>query len=289
MGIDNMVYGHAKAKRVLEVMIKRSQERYYKKIVKGESDYPESLRCLLIGESGTGKTHLINSLKKIYNFPLLTLDATHLMPTGNSDGMNQKQLVNKIKQQAVDAVTKGEFLSVDGYYNQLVIFVDEFDKLGTSFDSSGNWNKHVQSNFLTLIDNKEEFSGISWIFAGAFSTLYERKPSSIGFFSVPTEAEEAEITDRDIIRSGLIPEIVGRISAIVQLDQFTFEDYKQILINHLLPKYPHLSGLPDVDSIVRKAVVSGQGIRSLKRQLEMLSIELEYEPNCGNYIKRFLP
>ena len=275
--IDDMVYGHKQAKKVLQVLLQRSQNRYYKKCLKGETEnIPETLKCLLIGQSGTGKTHLIQSLRKLHSFPLICIDATQLMPAGNAEGMNVKQLKALIDKTANELLKKPEYHSIEGVLNQLVIFVDEFDKLGSSFESSGGWNQHVQANFLTMIDNKEEFAGISWIFAGAFSGLYEAKPNQIGFFGGTPESSK-EITDNDILKSGIIPEMLGRISLIVQLDTFTEEDYRKILVDRLLPTYRSLSDNVDIEGIVKKAHVSGQGIRSMTRQLEMLSIDAEFE------------
>jgi len=279
--INEMVYGHAQAKKMLSVLLKRSQDRYYTKCVKGGSEYKDTLKCLMIGSSGTGKTHLIQSFSKLNNFPLICLDATQLMPAGNSEGLNIKQLKKMIDEKCIEYVKRPEYHSVEGVMNQLVIFVDEFDKLGTSFDSSGNWNKHVQSNFLTMIDNKEEFAGISWVFAGAFASVFEEKnrqsnKNSIGFFPSADVEGEYEITDADILKAGIIPEMLGRISLIVQLDVFSREDYKNVLMT-LLPKYTLELDEASIEAIVAKAHDSGQGIRSLTRQLEMLSIDIEYK------------
>lgn len=283
--IDEMVYGHAQAKKVLKVLLKRSQDRYFKTCVMNDiEDVQETLKVLLIGPSGTGKTHLIQSLRKIYNFPLISLDATQLMPTGNAEGININQLKKLIDKTANELTKQPKYHSPDGVINQMVIFVDEFDKLGTSFDSSGNWNKHVQANFLTLIDNKEEFAGISWIFAGAFTDLYNNKANtkSIGFFSDNQPLNINNITDEDIIKAGIVPEMLGRISLIVQLDVFTEEDYKRVLVDRLMPNYKLTLNQDELNAIVNKAHKSGQGIRSMTRQLEMLSIDEEFNDIIDN-------
>lgn len=274
--LNELVYGHNQAKKTLLALIRRSQDRYYKKCVLGETELQDTLKCLLIGQSGTGKTHLIQSLRKLYNFPLISLDATQLVPTGNGDGMNVKQLKKLINDKAQELAKEPQYYSPEGVINQMVIFVDEFDKLGNCFDSTGKWNQHVQANFLTMIDDKEEFSGISWIFAGAFSKLYENKAvvkNSIGFFQVAdTNVQEtAQFSDDDIIKSGIIPELLGRISLIVELDRFGKDDYARVL-HTLLLKYPELTDVCH-ESIIAKAMASGQGIRSMTRQLEMLNIE----------------
>jgi ATP-dependent Clp protease ATP-binding subunit ClpX len=277
--IDDLVYGHSQAKKVLKVLINRSQERYYKKCVKNEQDYPERLNCLLIGPSGTGKTHLMKSLADMYKFPLICLDATELMPTGNDTGINKKQLRKLIFDTANDYVKKPEYHSIEGVLNQMVIFVDEFDKLATSFDSSGNWNKHVQSSFLTMIEDKYELSGISWVFAGAFTMCRENKvvKKSIGFF--PEDKMEAvtdQLTEKDIIKAGIIPEMLGRIPLIVQLDTLNQQDYVNIVKQLLESKYSVLTNV-NVEEVAKTALDSGQGVRSVIRQLELALIDHDSE------------
>lgn len=278
--IDDLVYGHKQAKKVLQVLINRSKERYYKKCIKGLEEYPERLNCLLIGQSGTGKTHLIKSMAKIYDFPLLCIDATELMPTGNDTGLNRKQLRKLIFDTAKDLTNKPQYHSMEGVLNQMIIFVDEFDKLGTSFDSSGNWNKHVQSSFLTMIENTEELGGISWVFAGAFSGIYENKnikKNSIGFFEQPEESKpNQEIKEQDILKAGIIPEMLGRIPLIVQLDDFTIGDYVSVVEQLLETKYSTLTNVNALE-VAETALSSGQGIRSITRQLEMVLIDQEAE------------
>lgn len=293
--INELVFGHEQAKKVLTVLIARSQELYYKKCVMNLPVTKEPLKCLLIGPSGTGKTHLMRSFQEIYDFPLITLDATQLMPTGNSDGLNLKQL-KKIIRETADEYVKvskankdGRYFSREGVLNQMVIFIDEFDKLGNSFESTGKWNIQVQANFLTMIENKDNYAGISWVFAGAFSEFYkhdESKRASIGFSAQHNEPETKSITEQDIMKMGITAEMLGRISLIVELDKLTETDYKTILTERLLPKYELTLTDEQLDSIVKTAFKSNQGVRSLTRQLETLAIDAEYEGN-GKIMERF--
>lgn len=272
----NEVYGHAKAKKVLTVLHNRSQERYYKKCVVGESQYPERLNCLLVGPSGTGKTHLMKTFADQHDIPLLCIDATELTPSGNTSGVSKQQLKKLIIEFAHETTKQPRFHSPDGVLNQMFIFVDEFDKLATSFDSSGNWNKQVQSSFLTIIEDKYELSGISWVFAGAFSAARECKvkPKSIGFFSADKMEAVTDqlLSEQDIIKAGIIPEMLGRIPLIVQLDEFTLTNYIEIVDNMLRDKYSVLTDV-NVSEVAETAMNSGQGVRSIIRQLEMALIE----------------
>lgn len=275
--MDN-VYGHEHAKRALRVMVKRSQERYYNREVMGRATNTAPLKILLVGPSGTGKTHLMSSLKRQHNLPCLMLDATQFTPTGSNGGISAIKLREMIRATANEHMKQPGYHSIPGVLSQMVIFVDEFDKLGTRHDSSGNWNTHVQSNFLTLIDDKEEFAGLSWVFAGAFSHLHVKETKNhIGFGKAGAEEAVKAITDADILRSGIIPELLGRISLVCQLDIFTEQDYMTVLTEKLLPLYSNLSELsPDkLNEMAKTAMGSGLGIRSLTRQLEHLSIEQE--------------
>ena len=241
---NRRVYGHEEAKKALITLVSRSKMRHYQKYALNidNDELLEPSKILLIGESGTGKSFLVQELQKITDFPLLMLDATQLSPSGSTDGCTQSKLQQKIVSNAENWVKNraeiGYTHSLAGAISQTVVFIDEIDKLARSFDSSGNWNKHVQSNFLTLIGQSGEFasSGISFIFAGAFAGMkrIKGKTGGLGFNS---EFEYTEsLLDADIIEYGLIPELIGRLTAIVEVDVFNEESYKYIMNNILIPK-----------------------------------------------------
>lgn len=287
--MDEYVYGHEKAKKALITLVNRSKYRHHQKYVQlvHKNDLVSPLKCLLVGVSGTGKTHLLHTLKDLLDFPLITLDATNLGPTGSSNSTDEKGLKQMIYAEANRLVLgNNNYHSIEGVIDQMVIFVDELDKLGVSFDSSGNWNSHTQANFLTMIDNKEELAGVSWVFSGAFMGV-ERKAIKNAFgFNNDKEEYTVEIDDEQIIKAGVLPELVGRISSIVALDEFNKEDYREILRTMILPKKQSelaAMGLYDLsiskeyeEEMVAKAIKSGQGIRSLIRDLNSLYMEAEF-------------
>lgn len=280
--LNKLVYGHVETKKLLITLIQRSKLRYYKKCVLNEPTDLKPLRCLLIGDSGTGKTHLLGSLRTLMPFPYLYIDATRLAPT-SADGITQEKLTALIDSTAERAVKSGVAFSHEGALNSMVIFVDEIDKLG--IDSNGRgWNLSTQSSFLTLIDNKEKYSGISWVFAGAFHDCKQRQHSrSIGFF---TSELLPLVGNIDLTTSGLIPELLGRMSLTARLDTFSAEDYKKILVDFLLPtKHACLTELninistPDdteLDRMASQAVSSSQGVRYIEKELETYYLEAEF-------------
>lgn len=285
--LNKVVYGHDKAKKTLITLIRRAKIRHYKKWVLNETTDLHPMHCLLIGDSGTGKTHLIESLRRIINFPYLYVDATKLNPTGGSGGITSSGLMNQIETLVADLLKTSDYFSRDGILDQMVIFVDEFDKLTNNFESTGKWNAHVQSNFLTLFDHKGEYSGISWVFAGTFQSCKKNNDlKQIGFFQQEPTIIESYLTDDDIIRAGLIPEIVGRLNSIVTLDVFTAEDYLHILNNRLIPtkikalrelgisaEYPNSIWL---ETTALEATRSSQGVRYLERKLNDYYMDIEW-------------
>jgi len=286
--LNKLVYGHERAKKVLITLVQRASMRYHQKWINLDKHPIETMNCLLVGDSGTGKTHLIESLQSIVKFPFLRIDATTLTPTGNNDGVNSAKLRKMLIDKANLSISSSYGPhSVQGALDKMVVFVDEIDKLANSFDSSGNWNKHVQANFLTLIDDKHDFSGVSWVFAGAFSSIEKSKTEGgMGFGSEKTTAR-ITISDEEIIKSGLIPELVGRIGQVVCLDEFTKEDYTKLLNEVVLPKkYKDLDycGITfevlsedEIDAMAEKTAKSGQGVRGLSRNVDNHYIEAEID------------
>lgn len=297
--VNLTVHGHISAKKALITLLRRSTLRHYQKWYENlpEEDLLEPLKCLLIGGSGTGKTYLIQELSRICDFPLLILDASKLNPTGAGDGgMKIKDIERKIQETAYDwAYSKyGQNYHAKSAVDRVVVFLDEFDKISKHYDgsSSGKWNTDIQTTLLTLIDDKVGvFNGVSWVLAGAFSglekTIDKKEKTSIGFNKVSSEIEKVDVLDEDVINYGLIPEIVGRLGMIVELDKLSENDYYKIMINQILPKrqknldYMKLSSkLPKtavLKEIAKKATSSSQGVRYLHREINKLFIDLEFD------------
>lgn len=293
---NERVYGHETAKKALLTLVSRSRMRIHQKFELGvpDDELLEPCKLLLIGDSGTGKTMLVEQLAYMLDFPLLMLDATQLSPGSGKDGTG----ADKISQLCNDTVKiwlelqrkLGYTYSLEGARDRLVVYIDEIDKLACSFESSGNWNKHIQNSFLTMFDNHGDGAGVSFIFSGAFSGMKKEETSNgIGFNAVKTEKKR--ILDEDIVKHGLVPELVGRLTAIVELDTFDKADYEHILHNVLLPRTrAHLSFFngatleltgESAERMIALAITSKQGVRHLKRQLNALSLEAEfnYEDN----------
>lgn len=290
---NQKVLGHIEAKKVLIAAINRQRLRHKQRWIDGtkKDDLLKNSKILLVGDSGTGKTFLVETLSEILDFPFIVLDATHLGPS-SGHGISPEDLYKQVKRDVIAWVElrgkKGYTHSWDGALDQAVVFIDEIDKLAKNFDSTGNWNNHVQSNFLTVIDDKEIFGGVTWILAGAFVGLEEQtnNKNSIGFHSSKKEEKNGHL-DEAIVKYGLLPELVGRLNKIVKLDKFTKLELKAIFIDMLLPQKQHelihfnASYLDiskeQIDDIIARALVSNQGVRFMQRELDKLCLDIEFD------------
>ncbi len=289
--LSQHVIGHDTAKKVLINLVNRSKLRYYTKWGLLQSgDEIKISNCLLIGESGTGKTHLIESLAKVMDFPLLRVDATELNPTGASGGLKKADFLKLMKTTVLELMEENpqKYFSYEGTMDQLVVFVDEIDKLGQVLSS--DWNHHVQSNFLTLFDNKEEYAGVTFVFAGAFAKMEKRQKGikQLGFQTTTTDVAKPGDLAQKVIAAGLLPELVGRLSHIVLLDELKKEDYKKILFDLVIPKansqlslygiYNFKLSDEQLDHILETAIGSGLGVRGLETGFNQLLVDIEFDP-----------
>lgn len=291
--LDDYVAGHDEAKKTLITLLSRSRLRHFQKYIKGMDDeyLISPMKVLLVGGSGSGKTFLVESLQRAVHFPLVRLDATQLTPSGAGGGVKVKDIHDMIIAEAKACAKEfpWAYPSVEGAIDRTIVFVDEIDKLGRSFDSSGNWNKNVQSNFLTTFENRTTLSGVSFVFAGAFDDITgpKEQPKHFGFGAQEKAAlGKKELIDLRVMKSGLIPELVGRLTAIVELDPLTIDVMHDILIEKVLPRKMldlaayHLfdAQVPEehLVQISEEAVKSGQGVRYLIRAVDRYFLDLEY-------------
>lgn len=292
--LNKTVYGHEKAKKVLINQIRRSYLLYEERYLFGndELESAENYNTLLIGASGTGKTYIVKTLSEILDVPVIYVDGSSLNPSANlTKGVSD--IKNGIKKKAQELISNpSRFFTEEGTIAQTIVFIDEFDKLGLSYSKNDDWHKRTQSELLTLVEDIEEFRDVSFIFAGAFTDIRKNRKeekNSIGFVTKTNEKrEKSQITDEDVIEFGLMPELVGRIHNIVELDELSDRDMFKILNRHLIRKearvFKQLYGI-DIRKelshderldMIRKSKDSTQNVRHLKRLLADKLKELEF-------------
>ena len=294
--LDKSVIGQEKAKKVISVGI----YNHYKRI-KAENTTIKKSNIMMVGSTGCGKTEIARTVAEILNVPFVITDATSLTEAGYV-GEDVENILLKLINACDGDIDKAE---------HGIVYIDEIDKIarsgGVGKDVGG---EGVQQSLLKIIEGAKveipirgkmgqkesleiDTSNILFICGGAFEglTMKEKvEKVSMGFNSVPQEDDTPDTIDsKVIVKSGLLPELVGRFPIIVKLETLTEKELKRILVepkNSVVKQYKDLLDLDNVELeftdaalgwVAKKAYDLKTGARSLKTILEDSMLDLMYE------------
>ncbi len=317
--LNQYVIGHSETKKVLAVAVHNHYKRLRQSMhfQKGDPLFDveiEKSNILLMGPTGSGKTLLAKTLAKVLDVPFTIADATSLTEAGYV-GEDVENILLSLIQAAEGDIARAE---------TGIIYIDEIDKIGRKTENvsitrdvsgegvqqallkilegsvcrvpPGGGRKHPQQEYIKI-----NTTNILFICGGAFVGLKELIQRRVGrgvLGFVDQEAHKGTLRPfggemhpepEDLVRYGMIPELIGRIPVVASLAELSEDDLVRILVeprNSLVSQYQKLMAMEGIElsftdtalrELAKLAHKRGTGARGLRAMVERLMLEVMFE------------
>ena len=310
--LDEYVIGQDRAKKVLSVAVYNHYKRIFRhNEIEDDTELNKS-NVLLIGPTGSGKTLLAQTISKYLDVPLAIADATSLTEAGYV-GDDVENVVTRLVQAADGDIEKAQ---------RGIIFIDEVDKVARmsenrsiTRDVSG---EGVQQALLKIVEGsvvnvppkggrkhpgqdalQVDTTNILFICGGAFDGLEDiikkKQGSNVLGFNQDKKSKNdhdkviSKVETDDLVKYGLIPELIGRLHMVATLNEITEDDMVHILTepkNALIKQYIKLFAMDDVklefekdalQELAKLAIVRKTGARGLRSILEDIMLDIMFD------------
>lgn len=310
--LDSYVIGQDYSKKVMSVAVYNHYKRLLQPKDKDEVQIQKS-NIILVGETGTGKTLMAQTIARMLNVPLAIVDATVLTEAGYV-GEDVESILTRLMQAADYDLEKAQ---------QGIIFIDEIDKIARKSDNPSITRdvsgEGVQQALLKLLEGtvvnvppkggrkhpdqkfiEVDTSNILFIAGGAFDGIQRHISKRLNMQAVGYSVSKAEedfdeenllqyIIPKDLKDFGLIPEIIGRLPVLTYLNPLDAHTLRAILTepkNALVKQYTKLFAMDHIrlemtdeclDYIVEKALEYNLGARGLRSLCEAILTDAMFE------------
>ena len=313
--LDERIIGQEQAKIALSVAVYNHHKRIMNPVIDGVEIDKSNL--LFIGPTGGGKTYMLQQVSKLLSIPMVIIDATSLTESGYV-GLDVEEAIARLYQAADQDIEKTE---------KGIIYIDEIDKKSRKSESSSITRdvsgEGVQQALLKMLEGCEvkvpptggrknpqgeyimiNTKNILFILGGAFIGLKEiianrlDQGGSIGFGATLSKHDVSEantfamikqVQQEDLIKFGIIPELIGRIPVMVPFAELNESDLIRILTepkSAIVKQYQKMFGLDNVEleiqtaaltQIAKQALERKTGARGLRAILESLLMKSQFD------------